>query len=129
MKKGIIISIGIGIVVILAAVAIVYDTKNNTPETPVQAVQVIDGKQVIAIRAKAGFTPRTIVATAGMPTTLRVTTKGTFDCSSSIRIPSLDVSKILPQTGTTDIDIGTPSKGLLQGSCGMGMYPFEIDFQ
>jgi hypothetical protein len=36
---------------------------------------------------------------------------------------------MLPQTGSTDIDIGTPQPGTLKGSCGMGMYQFEIAFQ
>ena len=92
-------------------------------------VQVIDGRQVVDLRARGGYTPRKSVAKAGMPTVLKIETSGTFDCSSSIRVPSLNISKNLPSTGSTEIDLGTPKLGLLRGSCGMGMYPFEIDFQ
>ena len=53
----------------------------------------------------------------------------TFDCSSFVRIPSLNIPKILPPSGTTDINIGSPQVATLYGTCGMGMYPFEIDFQ
>ena len=91
-------------------------------------VTIVDGKQIIEIRAKGGYQPRISLAKAGIPTILRFNTSGTFDCSSSIRIPSLNISKILPQTGVTDIDLGTQKVGTLQGTCGMGMYPFEIDF-
>ena len=92
-------------------------------------VSVVEGKQVIEIHARGGYQPRKSIAKAGMPTVLRFETSGTFDCSSSVRIPSLGISKILPQTGTTDIDLGSAQVGTLQGTCGMGMYPFEIDFQ
>lgn len=92
-------------------------------------VTVVDGKQIIEIRARGGYFPRESVAKAGLPTILRFDTNGTFDCSSSVRIPSMNISKLLPQTGTTDIDLGSPVASRLQGTCGMGMYPFEIDFQ
>lgn len=92
-------------------------------------VTVVDGKQIIEIKAKGGYQPRKSIAKAGIPTILRFDTNGTFDCSSSVRVPSLKISKALPQTGTTDIDIGTFQATLLQGACGMGMYPFEVEFQ
>ena len=85
--------------------------------------------QIIEITAKGGYTPRKSIAKAGIPTILRLNTNGTFDCSSSVRIPSLDIFKNLPQSGTTDIDLGIQNVGTLNGSCGMGMYPFEIQFQ
>ena len=91
-------------------------------------VSIVDGKQIIEIHAKGGYQPRQSVAKAGIPTILRFDTNGTFDCSSSIRIPSMNISKILPQTGTTDIDIGSPQVASLQGTCGMGMYPFTVVF-
>ena len=92
-------------------------------------VSIVDGKQIISITAKGGYQPRTSVAKAGIPTVVRFNTKGTFDCSSFVRIPSLDVSITLSNSGATDVDIEDPKVGMLQGSCGMGMYPFEIDFQ
>ena len=41
----------------------------------------------------------------------------------------MDISKNLPQSGVTDIDIGSQEVSILQGTCGMGMYPFEIEFK
>lgn len=92
-------------------------------------VRVVDGLQIVEIQARGGYWPRKTVAQAGIPTVIRFNTAGTFDCSSSIRIPSLDVSQILPQSGATDITIGSQATSTLQGTCGMGMYPFEISFR
>jgi plastocyanin domain-containing protein len=92
-------------------------------------VSMENGKQVIEISAKGGYQLRQSVAKAGIPTILRFNTSGTFDCSSSIRIPSMNISKALLQTGTTDVDIGSPVSGVLQGTCGMGMYRFDVSFQ
>lgn len=92
-------------------------------------VSVADGVQIVEISARGGYQPRKSIAQAGIPTVVRFKTNGTFDCSIAVRIPSLNISKNLPSMGTTDIDIGTPAIGKLQGSCSMGMYPFEIEFK
>lgn len=104
-------------------------TNNGSQSSIQKPVEMIDGKQIIQIKAKGGYFPMEISAQAGVPTTLRVTTSSTFDCSAAIRVPSMDISEALPPTGETDIDLGTPQSGKLAGTCGMGMYPFEIDFQ
>jgi len=41
----------------------------------------------------------------------------------------MNISRMLPQSGSVDIDLGIQKTGTLNGSCGMGMYPFEIEFQ
>jgi plastocyanin domain-containing protein len=92
-------------------------------------VTIVDGVQIVELFAKGGYSPQKSVATSGIPTILRITTSGTFDCSSIIRVPALNITKTLPPTGSLDIDLGIPKKGVFTGSCGMGMYPFEIDFQ
>jgi len=92
-------------------------------------VTIIDGKQIVEIKAKGGFTPRKSVAKAGLPTILRFNTESTFDCSSSVRIPDLNISKNLPLSGVTDVEILSNQIGILKGSCGMGMYPFEVEFR
>ena len=118
--------------VVLIGGAFMLTKGNSSSETNMNIdqnnVTVVDGKQIIEIRAKGGYQPRKSIAKAGMPTVLRFDTSGTFDCSSSVRIPSMNISKVLPQTGSTDIDIGTQQVATLQGTCGMGMYPFEVNF-
>lgn len=96
---------------------------------PVQNVTTEKGNQIITITAKGGFLPRKSIAKAGIPTILRFDTHGTFDCSSSVRIPSLGISETLPSSGSTDISLGTQNTGTVNGTCGMGMYPFVIEFQ
>ncbi|MFA6432723.1 MAG: hypothetical protein WCV82_02800 [Candidatus Paceibacterota bacterium] len=92
-------------------------------------VTIVDGKQIIEIGARGGYQPRKSVAQAGIPTILRFNTNGTFDCSSSVRIPSMNISRNLPSSGITDIDLGSQLATTLQGMCGMGMYRFEIEFR
>lgn len=120
------------IVFIAALLSIGYITGSpratTSTNSAIQNVTVTSDTQIVEIKAKGGYQPRNSVAKAGIKTILRFTTKGTFDCSSSIRIPSLGIDKILPASGATDIDLGVQPVGTLRGSCGMGMYPFSISF-
>jgi len=110
-------------------VAVMVAQSNGDGTAAAHNVTMVNGTQIIEITARGGYQPGTSVAKAGVPTIIRFQTNGTFDCSSSVRIASLGISKSLPQTGTTDIDIGSQSATIVRGSCGMGMYPFEINFQ
>lgn len=128
------ISIIVAAVIISAALLIVgagsnVQSADGTSKPSAQNVTVADNVQTIEIRAKGAYTPRISIAKAGIPTTLRVNTNGTYDCSAAIRIPSLKIAQMLPPNGSTDIALGTPQAGTLRGTCGMGMYNFEIRFQ
>ena len=92
-------------------------------------VTIVDGQQIITINAKGGYSPASTVAQAGLPTILRMDTSSTFDCSSSLRIPSLGIKKPLPANGATDISLGTPDVGTINASCSMGMYNFNLAFK
>lgn len=124
-----------GIILVLAIGLVGYlfiqsGGASSTSEAPSTSnVSIVDGQQVVILSAKAGYTPRVSEVKAGIPTILRVETKGTFDCSSQIRIPSLNISQTLPATGATDIILGSLVAGKLDGSCGMGMYPFQLNVQ
>jgi plastocyanin domain-containing protein len=129
--KEILIAIGIAIIILGGTLIFVYKggIGNSEQTSPANNVSIVDGKQIIEITARGGYQPRKSVAKAGISTIIRFETRGTFDCSSSVRIASLNIFKSLPQTGSTDIDIGAQKAAVIKGSCGMGMYPFEIDFQ
>lgn len=93
-------------------------------------VSMVDGKQVIEIDAKGGYSPRISIAKADTSSVIKVNTKGTFDCSSSLVIPSLGYEKNLPMTGETLIDVPPQKAGTsLQGLCSMGMYSFQVQFE
>lgn len=121
----------IAVIIIGGAILLINGRSGGMPaqQENIQNVSVVDGKQIIEIKAKGGYTPRISTAKAGMPTILRFDTNGTFDCSASVRIPSMSISELLPNSGSKDIDLGSPKAGTIQGSCGMGMYPFQINFQ
>lgn len=127
--KATVISIIIAIVLIGGAFMLANNSGGAGPTVNANNVSVVDGKQIIEITARGGYQPRNSVAKAGLPTVIRFETNGTFDCSSSVRIPSMNIFKSLPQSGSTDIDLGTQSVGKIVGSCGMGMYPFSIEFK
>jgi plastocyanin domain-containing protein len=92
-------------------------------------VSVADGKQIVDINEKGGYSPKTSTAKAGMPTVIRVTTRGTFDCSSYVVIPGIGYSVHLPPTGEKEIEIPPQKAGsIMQVFCGMGMYNFQIAF-
>ena len=92
-------------------------------------VSVVDGKQVIAIGVKGGYSPFISHAKAGMPTVLRLETNSTFDCSSAIKIPAIGYRENLPTSGTTQVDVPPQKAGTtLQGLCAMGMKSFQIRF-
>lgn len=106
-------------------------TKTSSDENAsIQNSEIKNGVQYITINAHGGYSPRLSEAKAGIPTKLIVKTNGTYDCSAALSIRSLGFQKILPNTGETEIDLGTPTANTpIQGICGMGMYNFSIDFK
>lgn len=97
--------------------------------TPVNNVSIVDGTQIVEITAKGGYGPKLTEAKAGVPTIVRIKTKGTYDCSASLKIPSVGFEQILPPSGTTDIALAPQETGAtMRGLCSMGMYNFNIRF-
>ena len=92
-------------------------------------VSIVDGKQIITINAKGGYFPKITIAKADLPTILKVSTRGTFDCSAALTIPNLQYRKNLPPSGETAINVPPQKAGaIMRGSCSMGMYNFVIRF-
>jgi plastocyanin domain-containing protein len=131
MNKSIIISLIVATALIGGALMLTKNKSNGTNESvaDVNNVSVVDGKQIIEIAAKGGYHPAHSIAKAGLPTILRFNTNGTFDCSATVRIPSMNISQSLPLSGTTDVALGTQQTGVIHGTCGMGMYPFDVQFE
>lgn len=132
MNKPTIISIAVSVVIV--GWAFWYVSLKPAPDTGTSVVTstatTTDGKQVIDITAKGGYSPRVVTAKAGVPTILRIKTNGTFDCSASVVIPKLSYQKFLQPSGTEDIAISAEqAQGTFQGLCAMGMYNFQIKFE
>jgi plastocyanin domain-containing protein len=114
----------------ILGVAFLLTKKNDipAPSGPMSTVDVT-GKQIIEIQAKGGYNPKQVMAKADVPTIIRMKTEGTFDCSSSLSIPSLGKRLALQPTGTTDIEVPSQKAGSsLKGVCAMGMYSFAVNF-
>ncbi len=107
----------------------VSNTQPSTQKT-INNSEIKEGVQYLTITAQGGYSPRQSVAQANVPTKLVVKTNNTYDCSAALVIRSLGYRNMLPSTGETIIDVGTPKAGeTLQGVCGMGMYSFAIQFK
>ncbi|HTH14590.1 MAG TPA: hypothetical protein VMB23_09345 [Spirochaetia bacterium] len=89
-----------------------------------------DGTQNLAVLANSGYFPLQLTAKAGIPSTLRVYTDRTYDCSRAFFLPDFNQKAGLPVKGVKAFAIPAQKKGAtLFGTCGMGMYTFEIRFE
>lgn len=133
MQKDTKIAAGICAVIVgLLVVSQVFVRGGNgsAQDSSVSPVVMENGIQIITLTAKGGFSPQSVEAQSGVPTELRVMTNGTYDCSSTLIIPALGYDEILKPTGTEVIAISADqAQGNLDGTCGMGMYNFEIAFK
>lgn len=132
--------LGLVVVVVLGGVYMLSSSGSPAPSgastvgsvssTTSGNVDTQGGTQRVAITAKSGYNPKISTAKAGMPTKLIMKTDGTYDCSSSVNIRSLNIQKTLPATGETEIDLGTPKAGdTIVGLCSMAMYNFQVKFE
>lgn len=125
------------VAIVLGALMLLAGRNGDSPnggaannQAPTNPVEIVDGKQIITITAKGGYSPSRVTAQANMPTVLRVQTQSTYDCSSAFTIPSMNVSKFLPATGVTEFEIPAQEAGKeLQAMCSMGMYGLSIRFE
>ncbi|MBI5621626.1 hypothetical protein HY933_02045 [Candidatus Falkowbacteria bacterium] len=128
--KVIIVVVGTVVLMLVAVFLLANRSQQNQPAAAGSSnVSIVNGTQIITISARGGYLPRQTIAQAGLPTILRVNTKGTFDCSSVIYLPQINYQTRLPATGTTDIPLPSQAAGTtLQGLCAMGMYYFTLNF-
>ena len=111
--------------------AIIFARNGAKTDTAVSQnnVSVADGKQIIEIDAKGGYSPSITIAKANISTVIKVKTQGTFDCSSALVIQSIGYRANLPPSGETLIEVPPQEAGsTLRGMCAMGMYNFVIQF-
>ena len=126
--KTTIISIVLAVAIIGGAIWIAGDSRSSEAASTVNVTEEGE-KQIIDVTAKGGYAPKVTAAKAGVPTVLRITTNGTFDCSAGLTIPSLGYRKFLEPSGVAEIEVPPQKAGAsLKGVCVMGMYSFEIRF-
>ncbi|MFA6079938.1 MAG: hypothetical protein WC753_00450 [Candidatus Gracilibacteria bacterium] len=129
-NKALSIVIALVLIAIIGFVMIQSSGGSATGTNTASNVVIRDGVQYITVEARGGYSPRTTIAKGGMPTKLIMKTDNTYDCSSALIIRAANYRGMLPQTGETEIDLGTPKAGTkVPGTCGMGMYSFSLSFQ
>lgn len=116
---------------ILILGAFVVAGGGNPDENSADAIAIMEGDtQYIEITARGGYAPQVTKAKAGVPTVIRMKTENTYDCSSSLVIPSLGYQKNLKPSGVEEIEVPLEkTQGVLKGMCSMAMYRFEVVFE
>lgn len=98
-------------------------------ETNIGDVKLVNGKQEVTITAtNSGYKTSTKTIKKGVPVKLTITSKNVQSCARSFIIPSLNINKVLPINGDEVVEFTPTEDGILNFSCGMGMYTgaFEI---
>lgn len=96
---------------------------NTTKADSGSLALIKDGKQDVTINVKSnGYNSSTKQIKIGVPVKLSLVSKNANGCVRSFIIPSQNISKILPVNGITEIEFTPTKTGLLDFSCGMGMY-------
>lgn len=92
--------------------------------------QLPDGTQLITLTVqRGGYSPAAVQALPGVPTRLDLVTDETGGCTRAFVVASKGIQEILPETGVTSVDLGTPRAGTSKYTCGMGMYTGRVAFQ
>jgi sulfite exporter TauE/SafE len=87
----------------------------------------VNGVQVLKIDATSGgYSPSSIAAKAGVPTKVVFHTDNTRSCIVYTTFPSIGKQVVLPDSGDTEVDLGTLAAGEIPISCSMGMYTGTI---
>ncbi len=95
---------------------------NPRPNSAVAATLSGNSQAITINVTDAGYSPRNINLKSGVKTKLILQTDHTQGCSLSFTIPTLNLSKLLPSTGTETLEFTPSTKGPLVFSCSMGMY-------
>ena len=89
----------------------------------VKAATVRGGSQEVTIKVtNSGYQSSVNTLKAGVPVKIKLVSENVKSCARAFAIPDLNYFKVLPQTGTEEIEF-TPTKlGKLTYTCSMGMY-------
>lgn len=92
------------------------------------AVTNSEGKQEVTIHvANSGYRSSIKTLRKDVPVRLILKTNNTLGCARAFTIPDLNISKILPTTGSETLEFTPTKSGRLAYSCSMGMYTGAFD--
>jgi sulfite exporter TauE/SafE len=85
--------------------------------------EVTGGIQNVTITVTSrGYSSSVTTLKRGVPVRLTLATNNTQGCARAFTIPDLNISKVLPVTGSETIEFTPAKAGRLAYSCSMGMY-------
>lgn len=107
----------------------IWKTATQAPQNNVLASSTVTGKiQSIQINVlNAGYEPYNLSLRSGIPTNVKLVTNKTQGCSRAIVFPTLNIQKILPETGETIVELPALARGKIPFSCSMGMFSGTIE--
>lgn len=92
------------------------------------SVTINKGSQEVTINITSwGYTADVTTLKAGVPVTLKLITNNVYSCTRAFTIPSLNIVKNMPATGTETVKFTPKKVGRLVYSCSMGMYTGYFD--
>jgi hypothetical protein len=74
-----------------------------------------------------GYSPREFTVKNNQSVSLTINSKNNRSCARSFTIPSLGISKLLPENGNVAVTFTPASLGRITFSCSMGMYTGTIN--
>ncbi|MDO8507442.1 MAG: sulfite exporter TauE/SafE family protein [bacterium] len=91
------------------------------------SAQTVNGVQEVTINlTDNGYQPDSIKLKKGVPTKVTLKTSGTLGCIRAFVVPSLNIQKVLPKTGTDSFEFTPDKTGTINFTCSMGMYKGEF---
>ena len=112
---------------IVAAASSYFGPQTAAAAPAAPAPAPVNGVQVLKIDATSGgYSPQSISAKSGVPTKVVFHTDNTRSCIVYTVFPSLGKQVALPDSGDTEVDLGTLAAGEIPISCSMGMYTGTI---
>ena len=84
-------------------------------------------QQVIVEVTDRGYFPDFKNVKAGVPVRVKLVTNNVRGCARAFTIPSMNISAVLPLTGTQDVTFTPTKSGQLLMACSMGMYTGQLN--
>jgi heme/copper-type cytochrome/quinol oxidase subunit 2 len=101
----------------------VLNANVSVPTSGLVADVNAEGKQEVSIKvANNGYSSSVQTLKVGVPVKLTLNTQATQGCSRAFTIPTMNISKLLPESGETTIEFTPTKTGRLAYTCSMGMY-------
>lgn len=120
---------GIGLTGSIYTLQNFYEAATSDTSKPQIAGATTNGDtQEVTINVfSSGYTPKVITLKKGVKTKLRLITDNVQSCARAFTIPRLNIQKLLPESGTTEVEFTPNDLGPLAFSCSMGMYTGQFN--